>query len=109
MKQIRIFARQVRTDKGLVFLKFSFTKDGEKFYDVKFNKTCELIPQGQGYWLLDLESINMNIQKVKKSKDSKFIPNDVLWIKKVSKCVKDEAHEKEVEENRRAEIEAILG
>lgn len=91
-KTIRVFGREVEDKTGKKFIIFSYTKDGERFYQVKFKRTCLTVPSKRGYWLIKFDTINCQLQKVK-AKES-FKPNDILWLSETISVKKDEEYEK---------------
>ena len=109
-KTIRIFGKEKTVDNNGVkntFVSFSYTKDGERFFQVKFNQECENVPKKAGYWLITLDSEDVSIQKGKINSNGNK-NNDILWIRNIAKKVKDEKYEKEVADRKAQEINDIL-
>ena len=100
-KKIRIYGREIKTNDGKKFVTFSYTNDGENFFKVKFTQSCENKPkQERGYYLIVVDTDNISLQK------DEF--GTIMWIRECSKCVRDYDYEKELEANRKAEVEAIF-
>ena len=111
LKTIRIFGKEKQVEqegKTLKFVSFSYTKDGETFYQVKFNQNCENVPKQKGYWLIDVDTEDVSKQKGKVNANGNK-NNDILWIANIAKKVKDEKYEAEVAKRRAEEIEEVLG
>jgi ABC-type phosphate transport system auxiliary subunit len=111
MKTIRIYARKktitMKSDKTTKdIMEYSYTKDGEKFFQVKFKLECEKQPKQSGYYLLDVNENDLSIQHSKPQE--KFTPNDVLWIGNVVDFRQDIEYEKELESKRLKEIKALF-
>ena len=114
IREIRLYAMEKKTNDGKSFVTWSYTKNGEKFYEVHFTKGCA-IPQKRGYYLAKVNVADVNI---KKSKPRSFMddngvvttiqPNDKMWIKKVISIVSDEEYEKEIETKRLNEVMDVL-
>ena len=102
MKTIRIFGRERKDTDGKSFIAFSYTKDGDTFYQVKFKKDCASTPKKAGYWLIDIEPKDCNIQKRKAQEG--FKPNDVLWIDNCSNVRVDKDYENELRERHEKEM-----
>lgn len=108
-KVIRVFGRERQTQDGKnKFIAWSYTKDGETYYEVKFTQECTTQPKKPGYWLLTLNPKDCSIQHRKSKKDDLFKPNDVLWIDNVIDCKHDEEYEKLVAQRRLEEVNDIL-
>ena len=105
-KTIRIYAKQVKTEK-VNFLRFSYTKDGKKYYDVKFMQGSAM-PTESGYWLLTVDLNDVNTAKGKKREGSKYEPNDVLWVKRAISLKKDVDFEKQRKEERLTALADLL-
>lgn len=109
-KTIRIYGKEKSVEKDgktLKFVSFSYTKDGETFYQVKFNQDCENVPKQSGYWLITVDTEDVSKQKGKINSNGNK-NNDILWIRNIIKKSKDEEYEKAVTEKRAKEIEDIL-
>lgn len=110
-KTIRIYGKEKSVEKDgktLKFVSFSYTKDGETFYQVKFNQDCENVPKQSGYWLITVDTEDVSKQKGKLNSNGNK-NNDILWIANIIKKQKDEAYEAEVAKRRADEIEDIIG
>lgn len=110
-KTIRVFARERKTVKDGVtnkFLVYSYTKDGENFFEVKFTSDCEYKPTKVGYWLVDIDTNSCNIKKHKPDLVTGVIKNHTLWISKCEKVVHDVEYEKEINDKKQQELESIL-
>lgn len=105
-KTIRIFGKEIATTDGKKFVKWSYTKDGVTFYDVKFARNCLQVPTVRGYWLVTFDISDCRKQKGKKTE--KFTYNDTLWIMQTLNIAKDDKYEAEVAEQRLQELEDIL-
>lgn len=106
MKQtIRVYTRELsmKDDSKKKFVTHSYTKDGVKFYQVKFGLTAIASPKTKGYWLVELEKETCSIQPSKI--DGR---NDILWIHDVYSVVKDEEYEKELEERRQRQLDDVF-
>lgn len=109
-KTIRIYGKEKTVEnegKKNKFVSFSYTKDGEVFYQVKFNQDCENVPKQAGYWLITVDTEDVSKQKGKLNSNGNK-NNDILWIRNIIKKSKDEEYEKAVAEKRSKEIEDIL-
>ena len=109
-KTIRIYGKEKTVEnegKKNKFVSFSYTKDGEKFFQVKFNQDCENVPKQAGYWLITVDTEDVSKQKGKINANGNK-NNDILWIRNIIKKSKDEEYEKAVAEKRSKEIEDIL-
>ena len=102
MKTIRVFGRERKNSDGKKFVAYSYTKDGNEFYQVKFRKECTSAPKKTGYWLIDIEPKDCNIQ-VRKAQEG-FKPNDVLWVSECTNIRPDTAYEAEVRARREKEM-----
>lgn len=105
-KIIRVYGREVQLKDGGSFVKFSYTKDGKTFYDVKFNKGCDQMPTSRGYWLITVLSEDVNVQRVKHEKGVRT--NDILWIKQVQDLKKDKVYEEVKNSIKQSEVNALL-
>lgn len=111
LKTIRIYGKDKTVEKDgttLKFVTFSYTKDGETFYQVKFNQDCENVPKKSGYWLVTVDTEDVSIQKGKVNSNGNK-NNDILWIANIAKKEKDEAYEAEVAKRKAEKIEEVLG
>ena len=109
-KTIRIFGKEKTVEnegKKNIFVSFSYTKDGETFFQVKFNQECENVPKKAGYWKITVDTEDVSIQKGKINKNGNK-NNDILWISNILKKEKDEAYEKEVAEKRAKRVQEVL-
>lgn len=115
IKKIRVYASEKKTLDGQnTFIKWSYTKDGETFFEVKFTKKCA-IPQEKGYYLLEADSKDINIKKTKEktyTDDNGVVttvkPNNILWFKAIKSITRDEVYEAELEAKREAEVNELL-
>lgn len=109
-KIIRIYGKDKEVENDGVknkFVSFSYTKDGVKFFQVKFNQECENVPKKSGYWLITINPEDVSIQKGKINSNGNK-NNDILWIRNIIKKEKDTAYEKEVADRKAKEIADIL-
>lgn len=106
IKTIRIYGRTVETTDGREYVAFSYTKNGEEFFQIKFNKTCDMIPQSAGYWLVTFDTKDVNKQASKEVNG--FKPNDILWIAKIAEVKKDVAYEEQMRAKKQAEIDEMF-
>lgn len=106
---MRVFAKARKNSKGKEFLTYSFTKDGKKFYDVRFRQSIDThnIPHNVGYWLLTIPKGQANIKKATPDENGKLW-NDIIWVKECVKCVEDEEYEKKREQERNQEVDDLL-
>lgn len=110
-KTIRIFGKEKTVEnegKKNTFVSFSYTKDGETFYQVKFNQECENVPKKAGYWLIEVDTEDISKQRGKINKNGNK-NNDILWISNIISKKKDDDYEKAVAKKRADEINDILG
>lgn len=103
---IRVYAKKVNYQ-GRYFLSYSFTKNGKKFYDVKFRKEVRELPTGSGFWLVSVPKGMCNISKAKPDKKG-HIWNDVIWVQEVVSCVRDEKYEKAREDEKQQELDELF-
>lgn len=106
-KTITIFGKQkTKKDGKTKFLTWSYSKElknGERrFFEVKFTQSCELCPKKEGFWKLELDTIDVSIEK----RNGKL--NDILWIKKVENLEVDEQALKDLKEKQAKELEEVL-
>ena len=109
-KTIRVFGKELKTKEGRTFVKYSYTKDGKKFYDVHFGRQC-YVPSLTGYVLFELNSEEVSIQKGKtiiNKKKEEVKTNDILWINKLDKATEDVEYNKQLAEKKLKELEEIL-
>lgn len=112
MKTLRILTRVKNitlkgTDQKKDICEYSYTPNGETWYQVKFKQECEKQPKTAGYYLVDVdETKDLSIQKMKAQE--KFKPNDVLWIANVIDFKRDVDYEKELEAKRLEEIKNLF-
>lgn len=107
-KTIRIFGKEKQLDNGVKFVSFSYTKDGEKFLQVKFNQACDNVPKTSGYWLITVDTEDVSLKKGKKL-DNGNRANDILWVSNIIKKAKDAEYEAQVATKRKEELEEALG
>lgn len=115
LKTIRIYAKEVEKKDGGSFVKWSYTKDGQKFYEVRFTKECA-VPQKRGYYLAVVDKKNVNIKKTKEEvsvnpdtgETTIFKPNDIMWIQALESIKADVEYEAELEAQRLADLDDIL-
>lgn len=116
-KTIRIYGAEKTTqgENKKKFIKWSYTKDGKTFYEVKFTSECA-IPSKRGYYLLTINPKKVNI-KVTKTKtyyneetDSliDIKPNDIMWVQEIINIVPDKEYEAELEKKRLDDVMAVL-
>ncbi len=102
-KIIRIYGKDAQTLDGNSYVRFSYTKDGKEFFDVKFNRTCEQMPTSKGYWLVTVMSEDCDIRKGK-NKNS----NRVLWIRQIVNLKKDKEYEEFRNSIKQSEVNILL-
>lgn len=104
---IRIFGKEVKCKKSdNKFNKYTYTKDGKEFFEVKFTKECKIQPTGTGYILLDLLPEDCGIKKVKGEKDKKY--NSILFIRNCSNIRIDKEYEEEMKVKKLEEVKSVL-
>lgn len=111
IKTIRVFAKErkaVKEGATNKFLVFSYTKDGENFYEVKFTSDCDYRPTKKGYWLVDIDVDYCNIKKHKPDTQTGVVRNSTLWISKCTKAVYDVEYEEIIKEKKQQELESIF-
>ena len=106
LRTIRIFGRDVNIDEKTKFVRWSYTNDGKKFYQVKFMQECEKCPKKSGYYLIKVKPENVSLQKGKKREN--FQQDDTLWIKQCEDFVKDEAYQAKREAEQREAVDLAL-
>lgn len=106
VKTIRIFGRERKDNDGKKFVVYSYTKDGKTFYQLKFRKECTMLPKETGYWLIEVDTNDCQVQRMKANKD--FKPNDILWIKNITSVKRDSAYEEVIRAAREQEIEDLF-
>lgn len=107
MKKIRVYGKEKETEDGKKFVDYSFKNSKDEFYQVKFTKDCTTQPRAKGYFLIEVDEKNINLQHKKQLKDG-FKPNDVLWIKEVKSCVEDVDYTRELQEKFLKELDMLL-
>ena len=107
-KTIRIFGKEKQLDNGVKFVSFSYTSNGNDFYQVKFNQACDNVPKTSGYWKITVDTQDVSLKKGKKLEDGKRA-NSILWISNIIKKVKDAEYEAEVKKKREDELNSVLG
>lgn len=106
LRVIRIFGRDVTIDDKTKFVKWSYTADGKKFYQVKFMQECEKAPKKAGYYLISVKPSNVSLQKGKKRDN--FQQNDTLWVRQCEDFKRDEEYAKVKEEEQRKAVDMAL-
>ena len=107
MATIRIFGREVKCkNSDNVFTKYTYTKNGEDFYDVKFTKECKVKPSGTGYLLIDVDPEDVGIKKVNGEKGKKY--NSILFIRNCKNIREDKEYEAEVQVKKLEEVKNVL-
>lgn len=103
-KTLNIYGKEYVSKSGQKFVAYSYTKDGKKFYRIKFRRDCNSIPNLKGYISLVVDSDYVSIQRAEKG--SKL--NDILWIGKVLNYAINETKNEERSERLKKEIEDLL-
>lgn len=96
IKTIRIYGKERKLKDGRSYLVFSYVNSKGDWYDIKFKKTCNIVPKGIGYWLLTVDTKEVSLQTTKKpvtTNNTTFIPSPIMWIGDVSRLIKDEEYE----------------
>lgn len=95
VETIRVFARTVKYDGGQFLAYSTMSKNGTKFYQVKFTQDVneKNIPQESGYYKLTVDAEHVSIQKQPAKYKAKNY-SDILWISDVLSCVRDVEYEK---------------
>lgn len=107
-KSIRVFAREVHTkDNKKSFLSYSYTKDGETYYKVKFTRDCQGLPKEQGYYLMEIDTNKTSLEKVNELYNDKKL-NDIIWIRELYSCKRDTEYEKDLLEKQKEFLEELL-
>lgn len=110
IKKFRVYAREVETKDGKKYITCSYTKEGERFYDVKFTRTCEKVVKFPGYFLIEADTKDISKEKGKRYEvnGNSFIHNDIIWIKNAISVERDTAYEEELYLKREREIEELF-
>ena len=111
MRTIRIFARKkeiVTKREGELkdIMEFSYTKDGETFYQVKLTKEVKKFPNETGYYLIDVEDENMTLKETKSRE--MFKPNDIIWVSKINNFKRDTEYEKQLRDEQTKIIKKLF-
>ena len=105
-KTIKIYGKEYKTREGTTFTRYSYTKDGEKFYQIKFTKDSHFTATQKGYCLLTIDDDNVSIQKGPTKNGYK--QNDIIWIKQVIKFEVDKNATEEYNANKQQLIKDLL-
>ena len=107
IKTIRIFGKEVKNKKDeKTWVKYTYTPNGEDFYEVHFTKDCKVKPSGTGYLLLDVIAENVGIKKVHGEKGKKY--NSIMFISNCSNIREDKEYEDAVKLKKLEEVKNIL-
>lgn len=98
IKEMTVFGREV-THNGNTWCNYSFTKDGQKFYDVVF--TSEKKPTSKGYWKITVPKSAISVKRKKNF-------NDIIFINEVIDYNKDVEKEKAYEEQCIKDVEELF-
>lgn len=104
MLKFRIYSKKIVTKTGQTFYAYSYTRNGEKYWTIKFRKEVNA-PQEQGYFLVETEAKDMNIHIAKKD----GYDRDTIWVKKVNLLVKDDDYLKEKRQEEEKQLNEIFG
>ena len=99
IKTITVYAKTVKLEKQ-TFVTCS-TKINNKWYKVKFNRTCLEKPAEQGIYIITIDLLNCSIENGVNyiNKDNTIQKsNDTLWIKKLIE-IRKKSEEELAEEN----------
>ena len=101
---LKVFGKEFTTKEGKKFIRYSYTRDGKVFYDVKFNRTCPYVPNLKYYVNIELQLDDISIQKENKKENK----NHIMWIKNFESVVQAEEDDK-WKEKRLEELKELLG
>lgn len=107
LKTITIYGRELKTKEGKTFTKYSYTKDGEIFYQVKVAKDSLLsLGTKKGYLKITFNQEDCFIKKGKtiNKGDRTFKENDTLWVLDL----KDVQEDKEATKKAQAKREEVM-
>ena len=102
-KVITIYGKEYKKE-GRSFISYTYTKNGEKHYRVKFTKNC-LRPQIKGYVNLVIDDECVSIQRAKSGEEKL---GDILWIRKIIDSYENEEKNRKSKEKLRKEIEELF-
>lgn len=102
-KVITIYGKEYKKE-GRSFIAYTYTKNGEKYYRVKFTKNC-LRPQIKGYVNLVIDDECVSIQRAKSGEEKL---GDILWIRKTIDSYENEEKNRQSKEKLRKEIEELF-
>ena len=105
-KTIKIYGKEYTTKEGNTFTRYSYTKDGEKFYQIKFTKASHFSATQKGYCLLTIDDDKVSIQKGPTKNG--FKQNDIIWVKEVINFEVDKNATQEYNANKQQLIKDLL-
>ena len=101
---LNIYGKKIETQKGK-WIKFSYTKDGQKFYDVKFLNDS---PKLNGYIKVVAKTSDVSIKKNNGRLNEKgYTMNDVIFIKSIVSIEQDYDKMEEMNKRHNQEIEDL--
>ena len=106
--EITIFGKEVKTKTGKTFVKYSYTKDGATFYNVKVaQKSTKQLGNRTGYLKISFE-LDKSFVKKGKVVGNDFKENDTIWILELIDVVEDTQASIEAEARRKKSMEQVF-
>ena len=86
MAKIRVYAKQITTEKGNTFTALSLVSQRHKGTNVKFTQDCVAdfnvkLPRENGYYLIEAENDGLSLARGVKGEDGKWTKYPCLWVR----------------------------
>lgn len=103
---LSIYGKKIESKDGKKWTKFSFTKDGSKFYDVKLLDQATKL---SGYIKVTLHKSDVSVKSNKgKTNKNGYELNDVIFLKNIISIEEDTQRIKEIEKMKMEMLEEIF-
>ncbi len=108
MKTITVFGKKFKSRKtGIEFIRYQYSKDGVKFYDVKFTKDCATTPNLLGWVKITFDQTTSSIQRGKVNEGG-VLGNDIIWVRNLVAYEQDEEYAKAHPSKKQKELDELF-